>query len=276
MVTFFIESSALDSGNVNRKIYAAEELGYKIVNANSRPFGATQFDLINDVEGPVVAFGSLGMIRDFQKNNIKQFPFAWCDWKKMCCQTYYAYYGEYITQQKYIFIPFKELPRKKDFLYSTFGECIFIRPDENDKCFTGAVVKENMFNTWYTLAQVYSPPPETLCVVAERKNIEKEWRFIIGDGKVITGTLYCEHGSITMEEGYDNQAAEFAEKVAAIWQPHPIFVMDVALENGKYSVLEIGPVNGAGFYKCDIRSIIKKTAEIAIREYELWNTKTLE
>lgn len=96
-----------------------------------------------------------------------------------------------------------------------------------------------------------------------------EWRLVVADGKVVAGSMYSNGGGLLTEAGYPDDAGALAELAAEKWQPHPIFVCDIARnEYGEYFIIEIGSVNVAGFYKCEIRPIVEAMAQIAEREYQ--------
>ena len=109
-------------------------------------------------------------------------------------------------------------------------------------------------------------------MVAKPVKIDAEYRFIIADQKVLTGSQYKADRAFEVSPDYPADAALFAELVAHSWQPHPIYVMDVArMVDGNYRLIEIGSVNCAGYYRCNIRLIVEKMTEIACREWEEWN-----
>jgi hypothetical protein len=274
---FFIEQYAHNEDQAHRLALAAEELGHDVRRYKYIPFGG-MYDLIADAAyeeltaQPVVAYCSLNMVADFQKNKQPQKPFAWCDWDILRCQHYYSYYGEWLLQKDYSFMPMSELKRLKKQIFSdhrlSSDKNLFIRPDGNDKCFTGDVVSEDFFDVWYKLAKTYDPPDHTLCVISKPVVLTGEWRLVVADGKVIAGSLYNDGGGLLVEPGYPPEAAELAELAAKKWTPHPIFICDIARnEEGQYSICEIGSVNVAGFYGCEVHPIVEAMAEIAEREY---------
>ena len=270
MVTFFIEQDVPEVGVVQKFMYAAQEIGHRVILTDK-----ATVEPIKDIKGPVVFFGCLNSIKSLQKEPNK--PIIWCDWDLLSCHSYYSHYGKYLFQQEYGFYPFGEIPRLKEFLYQTYGvrNSIFIRPDANDKVFTGEVVGEPQFEYWLSLAKFYEPKPDTLCVVSKPVKIHSEYRFIVMDGKVVTGSQYKIGGMIQSYDAYNQAMVAYVEEMASIWQPHPIFVMDIAITSefneekddylDKMHLLEIGMVNGAGFYNCDIRSIVRAMADVAER-----------
>ena len=272
MITFLVEESAFDRADAQKFSYAALEVSEDVRFLDYIPFGGTVYDVIDGVKNPLVFYGSLNMLKDCMKKGKTVPPFAWCDWDALSCHTYYAHYGPYIVQREYGFYPLAEILRKQDWLYKTYGvdDKIFIRPNGNDKAFNGEVVAKGMLYHWHSQAMLYEPPPNTICVVSKPVKIAAEWRTVIADGKVITNSLYREGGMFqpqtTEKDDRTERVIQFAEEMAALWQPHPIFVMDIAETYDEWlKVLEIGPVNAAGFYKCDVRKIVEKMAEIAGR-----------
>lgn len=265
MINFLIEPDSPNGDNVvSRFIYSAQELGYKTLLIEHSDLDSVPLPPENH---PLVFFGSLNMIRKLQALQLPHKPVVWCDWEALSCHNYYAHYGKYMLQKEYGFYPYKELTRLKDFLYRTYGkdDKIFIRPSTNDKVFNGEVVEDFRFDRWHELSKVYEPKPELLCVVSKPSIIHSEYRLVIANGKVVTGSQYKIGGMVQSLEGMCLPSLiAYAEEVASVWQPHPIFVMDVATtRDDKAHVVEIGPINGAGLYKCDIRAVVQAMAEIA-------------
>jgi len=161
----------------------------------------------------------------------------------------------------------------KDFIYDAYsdGERIFIKPDENDKNFTGQLIAKNRLEDWIKIENSFGEiDKDCLCVVAKPVSIDREYRFIIADRKVLTGSQYKANRVLDVNEYYPDQAAEYAEIVAnsTEWQPHSIYVMDIAkMIDGSFKLIEIGSVNCAGYYRSDIKKIIYKMNEIAEREF---------
>lgn len=264
MITFLIEDDVHDEVTPNF-VYAAQELGHTVKLTKYIPFGGTVFDILEDVKGPLVFFGSLNFIRKYQEEGLPHKPFAWCDWTLFECHTYFAWYGPHLIHTRYGFYPLKEVERLKDQLYEMYGvkNKIFVKPDTNDKIFSGEVVAECQFDYWHRIALTYQPSMTQLCLVSTPTQLETEWRFIVAKGKVVAGSQYRSGGMFMPEAGYKAAAAEFAEAVAAVWQPHPVFVVDVCeTRAGDMKLVEIGPVNGAGLYKCDIRAVVQAMADV--------------
>lgn len=191
--------------------------------------------------------------------------------KELRCQKYYSYWYEYLANSDFRFVTLGTL--KKDLERFGFDterlqwrhakDCFFLRPDTNDKIFSGQLIQEEkeIDNLLYAL------PPETLCVQAPPQRFLAEWRLIVCNGKVVSGSLYRQDGYHNeLEEGVYRHLdpKDFAEEIAS--KPYPglpsIYAMDVALlENGEFGLLEIGGINCCGFYSCDLEPVVKAIAE---------------
>jgi hypothetical protein len=255
---------------MQRLVYIPQEMGMQVVAGKEVPFGGTNFSILPQERIPVIFHGGIGLLRQAQKVKQPWIPYIWCDWDLLACRSYYAHWGAYLLQREYAFYPFGELLRLKDKLYRAFGYAqrddkqIFIRPDSNDKIFNGELIAEGRFDYWHRHAAWNQPPADTLCVVCRPEQIKKEYRLIIKNKKVIAGSQYRSQGYIDIDAAYPDSAIVFAEGMAQIWTPHPIFCLDVALTaNDEWVVIECGSVNCAGFYAADLRAIVAGMAEVA-------------
>lgn len=137
----------------------------------------------------------------------------------------------------------------------------FIRPSADSKAFSGMVTSPNEFREWQhkvlNLGETYTElDHNTLVVVADPKPISAEYRFVIIDGKVITGSLYKSGYTVLYRECQEDDVIEFAQKMADIWSPSRGFVLDLARSNGELYVLEMGCMNAAGLYDCDVQKLV--------------------
>lgn len=249
-------------------ILTIKELGMDVYCEKYIPFGGMQYDFL-PTDRPVIFIGSITVVRNGLEQGDKFYPCAWCDWKLLTCQSYYTHWGPFLLQQHYGFYPLNEIKRQKDHLFDIFGkdDKLFIRPDANNKEFTGDVVWKGKFDLWWQSVTFTEPPLDILCVVGRPEIINAEYRLIVADGKVIAGSQYRKEGVIEYKEGFPLEMVEFVEEVVKVWSPHPIFCLDVAETPEGFRVVECGSVNCAGYYHSDLRAIIKSMTEIAEREW---------
>lgn len=140
----------------------------------------------------------------------------------------------------------------------------FIRPCVDNKIFTGQVVDWGKYSGWLTKIQagerdttVWDVTLDSPIVYAAPKKIVTEYRFIVIDGKAVTGSMYKD-ASVGIYRNVDDRSElfDFVNEQASIWRPSDVFVMDIALSDGQLFVLEMGNFNAAGLYHCDLQKIV--------------------
>ena len=196
-------------------------------------------------------------------------PGAFATVEKFYCSRYYAHLGKYLLNSEYVMLPFKELCRRQEFLFDKFGvnQKLFVRPDSPLKLFTGLVISKDSFEKDYEFMAFYEFPSESLVVVSSPKSIIKEWRFVVADRKVVTGSLYKEDGEFVEEVFFDQNAAAFAQRVVnAGFVPDPVWVIDVCqTTDDRYWLLEIGGFSFSFLYGCDMKQVVEPVSKAALK-----------
>lgn len=253
--------------------YAAEELGHKVYCERYIPFSHENDLSFLPTNEPVIFHGSIGCARSVQERKLNLKPFAWFDFETLCCHSYYFHWSKYLAVANYAFMPLGELPRRTDWIYSSLGkdDMVFIRPDTNDKLFTGEVVHKEKMNRFMNWVYIENEIPTALCVVGTPTTFEAEWRLFIAEGKVIAGSQYKDSRFLCVDPYCPPESVAFAEKVCSTWVPHPFFCLDVGLTPDGYKVVECGSANCAGFYAADVKKIVFHMSEVAKKDYETGN-----
>lgn len=266
-VNWLIEKYIFDE-NITyfQKTFKKHNINYKIIEY----FPFMEFNP-NDYFGPdeiVIFYGSLNLARDIVKKS-KWIPGTWCNLQALKCSNYYNYYGKYLLNNNYIMLPYGELYRQKEFLFQNFGinNSLFIRPDDGFKSFTGQVISHENYEIDVKQLGFYDVDASNIVIVSSPKNIEKEMRFICVDGKIVAGSTYKIKGKPFEIQSHDKEAVAFAENVVKDWQPELCFVLDVALYENEYKLLEINSFSCSGYYQCDIENIVLAANQAAIKEY---------
>lgn len=158
--------------------------------------------------------------------------FNYVQWKK--------HYGNYLLNVDGIVSKFKDV--------SCDLPQFFIRP-----CEDFSEWQENTLN----MDSVSTLNGDTLVVVAEPKNIYKEYRFFIVDKKIATCSSYRMGYNLNTKLPVELDAIYFVNDMIKIWCPHDVFVMDVAMTEEGYKIIEINCANGAGFYNCDVSKLVQ-------------------
>jgi hypothetical protein len=282
-VTWIIQSAAFpDSDVVERLSLAAEEVGGKVHFVPYKPFMshtmfADTLPTISD-DSPVIVHGCIAFVKACQRS-IPNAPVAWADWHELCCTHYYPQYGKYLVQQRWCMMPFGSLGRQSLWLYNTLAinpndPQLFFRPNENTKRFAGQVVAINEFENWYRATAHYTAPDD-LVVISRTSKLQREWRLVIHEQKVVTGSCYLDEGVLQQlpRQGYPMPVKWYAEEVAHHWSPHRMYVMDIAeVDVGNQfpdlRLLEIGSFNCAGLYGADVHAVAQAAHDAAIA---YWN-----
>lgn len=145
----------------------------------------------------------------------------------------------------------------------------FIRPAEDRKIFAGQIVDRSEFDTWRSNTEnahkdgYTTLTPDTEVVVAPLKEIHSEWRFFVVDGKIVTGSLYKRYGVLSQQPLLaDDEVIPYAQKMVDKWHPDRAFVIDIALTDEGYKVIEYNCMNSCGFYSCDVGKIVTAINEM--------------
>lgn len=200
------------------------------------------------------------------------------------CYKYYGYYGDNLLNSKYMMMGLNDVLRNKDKIRSTLlsnnlfiPESVFIRPSNGYKTFAGQLLPfDNFEREFNVLLQSYGGiEPETLVLLSNTQDISEEYRFIVIDGKVISGSLYMDENNMgTYKPYYDkvctNQdAIDFATEMTKLHTPDKAYTIDVCkTSRGDYKLLEINSFNCASMYGNDYDAVVKATNELAINEYK--------
>lgn len=214
----------------------------------------------------VICYGNIDFVR--QVHMYAPFiPGAWCNLNNMKCSTYYAYLGEHLLNQQYLIMPIGDLLRRWDKMITyTMNQSWFIRPDSGTKPFTGHVVTSYEKHKIQSVMQQVGP--EMLVIIAPKKEIAAEWRFVICDRKVVTGCQYLPNEL----SGYSLSSFRLAEIIATQeWQPDLCYTVDIVESEGGLYLLEINSFSCAGFYDCNIGDLIRSASTAAEKEWKEYN-----
>ena len=166
---------------------------------------------------------------------------------------YSKYYKENLLNYDSKIIKFGD----KDFFNE---ELFFARPTHDSKVFTGRVFdmdqwekfrEEKLIDGHSSILSIDTP-----IQISSVKKIQKEIRFWIIKGKIITASQYSLGGRFCTDEFVDEDAFAYVRKMIHIFELNETFIMDVCLTNGEYKIVECGCTNSAGFYKADLQKLL--------------------
>lgn len=225
---------------------------------------------------PIIFYGSLNLASKINRLS-NTYPGTYATLDNYKCTEYYPYLGKYLLNNDYCMIPFLELPRLKSQLFGIFGKegSIFIRPNDGVKSFTGTTISWFDFDKDLDNLKFYRPNSNDLIIVSSPKKIETEWRLVIADCEVITGSQYKYSGKLVKNQYVPEEVISFANKVAKLYQPDKAFVIDVCSyidpnypKYLQYAVVEINSFSCSGFYNCDRDIIVREISKLVENDYD--------
>ncbi len=197
----------------------------------------------------VFCFGSLKMARLSNK-------YGWKPGSQMNDNHDYLVYRDY----------YKENLLNYDSKIYKFGddffskELFFARPTKDTKVFTGRVFDMQEWRDFrnYALTNGHSTilDKNTEIQVSTVKKIQKEIRFWIVKGKIITASQYRLGYFVCHSDIIDQAAYDYCNEMIKLFQLNDAFVMDLCLVNNEYKIIECGCINCAGFYKADMQKLL--------------------
>ena len=196
----------------------------------------------------VFCFGALKMARISPK-------YGWTPGCIMTSNHDFQVYKEY----------YKENLLNYDSTIHLFGDLVlsrdsFVRPTLDTKTFTGKVFTPEEWTTFkehsLTNGHTTTLSKETQVQLASLKNVQKEFRFYIVDGKIVTSSLYREGCFVRYSDIVDQGATDYCNEMLKVFQLAPAFVMDICLTDGDWKIIECGCLSCAGLYKANIPKLL--------------------
>lgn len=251
--------------------YAAMEQGMGVF---MEPYehGSMTYDFLPS-DGPVIVYGSVALLQDLtdRAGSLSFSPALWCDWPQFRCSTFFAPWKPWLLQRRFEFVPMGDIKQRWDALVDEYGvnDRVFLRPDAADKDFNGGLVKRDFFNAWFGSAQRFSPPPESLVVLASPEKLLAEYRLFVAEGVVVTGSKYKTGELVCPEPVYPVEAVQVAEAAAKAWSPARLFCIDIAETPFGFRIVECNPFNYSGVYESDLRLLTASAERAAIDEWKM-------
>lgn len=227
---------------------AAREAGHTVSEVKYVPF-SDPIELTDN--NPVVVHGCI----EFNKKRRGGTPGAYFNDNVKLFSKFAPHIGDDLLSGDYVILPYGEFVRRK-------MVDRFIKPLSGLKEFTGQVASWND-----SLSHIHIEP-ETLCVIASPIKIQSEFRYIIAERKVITGSEYRWDDVLDVRMDTLPECDALAQKIAAApWQADIVYVCDVAMTELGPKVIELNAFSSSGLYACDTRKIVKAVGEAATKEW---------
>jgi len=158
-----------------------------------------------------------------------------------------------------------------DAMYGRFGDIkvpkvFFIRPADDGKAFAGTVMYDEEFEEWrkkvLALEDYSTVDANTEVMICTTKSIRREYRLFVVDGVIVTGSLYRVGSRVISRPDKDEGVWAFAQQMVDRWQPDRAFVLDVAVIDEGYRVVEVNCLNSSGYYAADVSKLVQALNEM--------------
>ena len=199
--------------------------------------------------------------------------------------TFTNYYDKFMLNDSndLLFQPYwqfkKEWQENRDYVLM---EDLFIRPDSGSKSFAGQVISNDVNNAHDTYEQFINTRdqidkinPQEIIVTASVKDIQKEWRLFVSNGKVITGSTYSHIDDPEQISNKDlDKIKPYMENILLDgWQPDPTFMMDIGLvyipetDDYQYRIIEFNATNTSYWYRLNPSMMIEELNKVILDSF---------
>jgi hypothetical protein len=198
-------------------------------------------------------------------------PFAWFDRENLATSTWLTKWAEHCIQTKWAKLTIQKCRENVNLLYKTLcidDSRVFVCPEDPVGHFRSAVLNECELNQFLEHKASYLPETVTELIVARPVKIPEEWRTIIHRGRIVAWSL---HRLNTFKVNpwlgtLPQEVRAFARQVANLsWQPHPLYVLDVAVTSDGPKVVKAKSINTARLRGCAISPIVEAVIDEATR-----------
>jgi hypothetical protein len=257
---------------------AATELGHRVHKTKYKPFSIVLEGKPFEDWACVVTHGTIEFCKQVEKywsgkNNGNWVPGMYFNNNVKNWSKFAPYIGDDLLNSDYVILPFGELVRR---MRNIPHSACFVKPESGMKEFTGQVISSHTLDDDLKKLQPYHEiDPTTLCVISFDKSIKAEFRYVICNREVITGSEYRWDNVLDVRQDTHPFCDAMADKIAHLeWQPDSVYVCDVALvDTGndaikqEAKVIELNAFSCSGLYACDTYKIVKAVSKEAEREH---------
>lgn len=238
-----VQENCFQEENYDNLILALDRLGLEYEIVKVYPF-------IDDVEyktdrTDIFNWGSIKLSKIAKKFNWKPGTFLGDNHDFM---VYKDHYKEHLFNYNSTII-------KLDDDYD-YPDGFFVRPTKDTKTFTGQVFNREDFLPFRDRILDLHEGEDIEIQISGIKQIQKEIRFWIVKGEVITASQYRLGNRTVYDDVVEDAAYEFCKEMVNIFELDEAFVLDICMSDREYYIMECGCINHAGFYKANMQKLV--------------------
>lgn len=217
-------------------------------------------------EFPIIFVGSLRAARYYNDRCYSVSPGIICTLKNFDCTNYYPSWNPYLLNQDWSLTMKTLIEREIDYLEGceiSGNQEFFFRPNEGDKRFTGTIS---------TRSQIINEIRDNEIIIkADKKNIGREYRFLVVDRKVVDGCKYNDGYSIN-KVGVAKEYLEAVLKDKNLFLPDRAFTADIGenLDIRELGVIELNSFSCANLYSMNMDKVVPAINELAKDMYKVY------
>lgn len=199
-------------------------------------------------------------------------PGGWCSPENLDCAAYYPHFADFLLNRRHEILSGVAAIREKERLFREFGRDggLFARPTSAHKLFVGRLVSEDDFETALAPTRY---DPETRVVIAEPRELGREWRLVVVGNEVIAGSQYAAGGARAVAPNCPGEVIAFARGLLAAvrWRPDELFMLDVCESGGELRLVELNSFSCSWLYACDFAAVVAAASRSAVQTWQQSN-----
>lgn len=193
-------------------------------------------------------------------------PGAFCDEGAFRCSAWYPRARPWLLHERWAVVPLIELVEEPDRVMNEVGAsgAVFVRPDSPLKPFSGRVVPREAIALRAFDHGFYFEDEALPVIVAPVRKVDREWRFVVVEGKIVAGSGYEAKRRSAVPGQPEGEPWLFASQIAEAFEaPQAVHVLDLCEADGRLHLLEVNPFSGADLYACDRRAVVRAVSKVA-------------
>lgn len=253
MLTWIIEKDVFANKQFDAMCGAVCAQGHRLEVVRVIPFIHEIEGKVPVIDGPAVVYGSIGVAKLAEKHNWNPGVFT----GKFEYSNYCDKVGNLMLNPDARVMKLSEV--------NEIGE-FFIKPNDDNKAFAGTVIHGEEFEEWLNnLRHIgYLDDSDFDVVVSSKKNLAMEWRSIVVGGEIVESSIYRQWQSVMPERNRNADVDALIMQAHELFEPAPVYVVDVAQTEEGLRIVEYNTFNSAGFYACDPARVVEAVSNLIL------------